>query len=400
MENQGQYKYFAFISYRGADVEIAKKLQKKFNSFKLPSTYTNPFDENNHRMQPVCRDRDNFVGGEVSAQIRDAIDHSMYVVMVCTPNMTRSDDKTNYVNDEVQHLINTGRLNCLIPLVYDGTAYSPEDYKKATRTIENPFNDDCLPYILRKWMAAHCEHNFTLNIFNIEEQGERDEEKMFLRCVATILAEEFSNLWDRFKIEQKRRKWLIAISCLSAICLFILAVLAAISFTQPVDVVVKLHEASVHNENLPPMKDAVVTIFVDDYRNVDTVTRIEDYAVLNKVPYAYLGRDVRFTFSCKNWIPLDTVVNLTKELTINIVRNSQCYGDIQFRLWNVDEGCTYPFANVSINGQDVKADSVGRVKYFMPLDMQDTVYNIKADIPLEDDRLYMPVTNSTTIIVK
>lgn len=58
-------------------------------------------------------------------------------------------------------------------------------------------------------MWQHNDHDFTLNIFNIEEQGERDEDKMFLRCVATILAEEFTKLWDRFKIEQRRRKGLL-----------------------------------------------------------------------------------------------------------------------------------------------------------------------------------------------
>ena len=37
--NPSKHKYFAFISYRGADVELAKKLQKKFNTYKLSSNY-------------------------------------------------------------------------------------------------------------------------------------------------------------------------------------------------------------------------------------------------------------------------------------------------------------------------------------------------------------------------
>lgn len=154
MDNEQQYRYFAFISYRGADVEIAKKLQKRFNNFKLPSTYVNPFDADNQRMQPVCRDRDNFVGGDVSAQINDAIDHSMYVVMVCTPNMTKHGDQENYVNDEIRHLIETNRIERLIPLVFDGRAYTPDDYRNAARDIREPFSDECLPFALRVDVAT------------------------------------------------------------------------------------------------------------------------------------------------------------------------------------------------------------------------------------------------------
>lgn len=400
MENPDQYKYFAFISYRGADVEVAKKLQRKFNNFKLPSTYINPFDHSNHRMQPVCRDRDYFVGGEVSAQIKDAIDHSMYVVMVCTPNMTQTDDHSNYVNDEIRHLIDTGRLDRLIPLVFDGKAYSPEDYEKANRSISDPFPDECLPYALREWMSEHNKHDFTLNIFGIEEQGERDEEKMFLRCVATILAEEFSKLWDRFTIERKKRRKMLVLSVICIVCAFAVAVFAAIVLTQPKDITISLNEYSVRNENLPDLKEAVVTIALDDYMNSDTVARLSDVAVLDNVPYGYLGKDARLTFSCRNWMPLDTVVHLRQEMIIDISRDPSAYGDINFRLWNEVKGITYPHARVSINGHEVTADYDGRVKFFMPLEEQDTSYVIGADMPLEDMKLHMPITESTVIIVK
>ena len=400
MERQNQYKYFAFISYRGADVEIAKKLQKKFNNFKLPSSYINPFDETNHRMQPVCRDRDNFVGGELSAQIKDAIDHSMYVVMVCTPNMTRNEDQTNYVNDEIQHLIDTGRLNRLIPLVFGGTIYSTEDYVKAGRGIDEPFPDECLPYALRTWMADHASHDFALNIFNIEEQGERDEEKMFLRCVATILAEEFTKLWDRFKVERKKREKMLLASAFAAICVVAAVVFGAVSLTQPVDVRLKMKELSTHNDRLPDLKDAIIRLSVDDYMNTDTIAGLNDWAILDKVPYSYLGEDVHITFRCRNWFPLDTVVRLTKELEIGITRDPDAYGDIQFRLWDEDAGNGCPNVNVSINGHEVISDGEGRVRYNMPLSEQDIVYSIESEIPLEDKILYMPVTESTVIIVK
>lgn len=399
MERPEQFKYFAFISYRGADVEIARKLQRKFNNYKLPSTYTNPFDSKNHRMQPVCRDRDHFVGGDILPQIKDAIDHSMYVVMVCTPNMTKYDDQTHYVNDEIQHLIDTNRLEHLIPLVFDGKVYSPDEYIKANRSYADPFPDECLPYALRKWMATHNSHDFTLNIFNLEEQGERDEEKMFLRCVATILSEEFSKLWDRFKLDQKKRKRRIILSVASMLCLCVSVIFVSVAITQPKNIEVKLRESSIHNDNLPDLKNAVITIAADDYMNADTVARIEDLAILDNVPFRFLGKDVRLTFNCRHWMPLDTIVQLKKELTIDILRDPSDYGNINFRLWNAIKGITYPYAHVSINGHEVTADAEGRVSFFMPLAEQDTCYIINTHLPLEDNMLYMPTTKDTGIIV-
>lgn len=399
--NPSNYKYFAFISYRGADVELAKKLQKKFNNYKLPSTYTNPFDKSNHRMQPVCRDRDNFVGGEVSAQICEAIDRSLYVVMICTPHMTQSDDQTNYVNDEVQHLIDTGRLDRLIPLVFDGKAYTPDDYKKANRPIENPFQNECLPFALRKWMAEHNNHNFTLNIFSIEEQGERDEEKMFLRCVATILAEEFNKLWNRFTNEQKKRKKTIAFSIATGACFFVAAIFATIAMTRSVDIKVKLNEISVHNDNLPKLNDAIVRLSKDDYVNADTIAYIDQIGILKKVPHEYLGKEVRLTVDCKDWLPLDTVMNLTKELSINIARDPHPYGDIQFLIWDPIQEKAHAGVKASIKGIEGISDSNGRIYLTIPLSKQDTQYFVNCEMPLLNNILHgLPTTPSTALNIK
>lgn len=400
MDNEQQYRYFAFISYRGTDVEIAKKLQKRFNNFKLPSTYVNPFDADNQRMQPVCRDRDNFVGGDVSAQINDAIDHSMYVVMVCTPNMTKHGDQENYVNDEIRHLIETNRIERLIPLVFDGRAYTPNDYRNAARDIREPFPDECLPFALREWMWQHNDHDFTLNIFNIEEQGERDEDKMFLRCVATILAEEFTKLWDRFKIEQRRRKRTIAISAVTAICLFVAAIIATISITQPIDVRVSVNEVSVHNDNLPPLKDAIVSITIDNETKKDTIESLDAEALFANIPRKAIGKQARLQVACDNWLSIDTTLMLTERVSLGIARDPHPFGDIYFRLWHPSREQTFPGVKVKINGHETTADSEGVITYAMPLCEQCTTYLVSAPFPLADSTLTMPTTESTVVPVE
>lgn len=394
------YKYFAFISYRGADVEIAKKLQKKFSDFKLPSTYKNPFDSNNKRMQPVCRDRDNFVGGKVSDQIKDAIDHSMFVVMICTPNMTKTYDIENYVNDEVEHLIYTNRINRLIPLVYDGRAYSAKSYIRNNRSIEDPFENESLPYALRKWMYAHTDHEYTLNIFNIEEQGERDEDKMFLRCVATILAQEFNTLWDRFKIEQKKRKQRVISAIILSVLVFFITVSSAIAFTQPVDISVGLNEISIKNDSLPPLKNAIISLNIDDYFNCDTIRTIDDYAKLKIVPFNYLHKIVRIKVQCENWIPIDTLVMLNKSLKLNISRDPEVYGNIVFKICDNIEYRGIPNIKVSVEGIEGITDSEGLIRLKIPLEKQKTKYPVNCEIPLRNNILdsYRTTTSNALII--
>lgn len=396
-----KYKYFAFISYRGSDYRIAKKLEKKFLNYKLPSDYSNPFDENDCTMKQVFRDRNNLPAGQLLPHLKKAIDNSMFVVLVCTPNMTKTADKNNYVIDEINHLIAKKRIKtCLIPLVYDGKIYAPNEYEIKERDIENPFDDEAAPYALRKWMKENNDHESTINILYKEEQGEVNEEKMFLKCVATIINRDFETLWNKYEEEKKieKRKKIKIVSML--ILSIILLVAGIINYMKPLDVKIRLNEVSIHNNNLPKLKDAIVSIAVDDYYDIDTIIHIDDYAILNKVPRSYVGNDVRLLFKCKDWNSLDTIVRLTKDMSINIARNPFTYGEIQFCLWNADKEKKYPNESLSINGHKVTSDDEGRILYYMPLEEQDTVYKIESNMQLYESDLHMPTTQSTTILVK
>lgn len=329
-------------------------------------------------MQPVCRDRDVFVGGDVTAQIHDAIDHSMYVVMVCTPNMTQSDDQTNYVNDEVSHLIETGRLNRLIPLVFDGRAYSPYDYKKNNRDIKDPFGDENLPYALREWMYKHDTHDFTLNIFNIEEQGERDEEKMFLRCVATILAEEFNKLWDRFKEEQKKRRMNIAISVVSIIIVFILAIRFTYLYEfyqeQPFESKISLKERTEY-PNLPSPKEIEISICLDEIWRRDTISQMGESAIFKGVLAKYKKEPIKLQVRNVCFLPLDTTITLRDHLLIPLHRDSAYYGEIFVLL--LDNHIPINNQLVSVNGTNHITDADGILKCHIPIEQQSESYLIE-----------------------
>ena len=96
----------------------------------------------------------------------------------------------------------------------------------------------------------------------------------------------------------------------------------------------------------------------------------------------------------------DTTIVLGKDLTLNIARDPHPFGDIRFRLWDVNIETAFPNTSVTINGHNATADAEGIITYTMPLAEQDTAYKIETPIQLESDTLYMPTTESTIITIK
>ena len=55
---------------------------------------------------------------------------------------------------------------------------------------------------------------------------------------------------------------------------------------------------------------------------------------------------------------------------------------------------------MEIAGQKVRSDENGQVQLYVPLQQQNTCYNIISDIPLENDILYMPCGNDVVVLIK
>lgn len=98
------------------------------------------------------------------------------------------------------------------------------------------------------------------------------------------------------------------------------------------DVNLKLNEASMHNENLPPLKDAIVTMSLDNETKFDTLRSLGDNLVFNNTSHRYLNQKVRFSVSCPNFIDTDISIILTPNVTLNIRRNDSVFGKINFHI--------------------------------------------------------------------
>ena len=81
-------------------------------------------------------------------------------------------------------------------------------------------------------------------------------------------------------------------------------------------------------------------------------------------------------------------------------RNPHPYGDVVFRLWSIDKEQGVANTQVTLAGQTATSDAEGYVKMFISLDSQSDRYKVECSLPLEDDMLSMPTTESTVLIVK
>lgn len=80
-----QKQNFAFISYNHKDVKHAKWLQNKLESYKLPTEIHNEFDDSRF-IRPVFRDQTDLNTGVLSNVLRDQLEASRYLIVICSPN--------------------------------------------------------------------------------------------------------------------------------------------------------------------------------------------------------------------------------------------------------------------------------------------------------------------------
>ncbi len=403
-----QYTYYAFISYRGADVKWAKWFVKKADNYLLPTITSEDVKAGNRApsrlkdddkyLYPVFRDRDNLKSGKLLDQILAAIDVSRKIVVLCTPEVAKSG---SWMDDELRHIIDEKRVDDIIPLVVEGRVYSIEEYETAGRSIDDPFPDDCNPYVLRNYMKDHREHADAINYIEIEEQGIRNTERAFIKCVASIIDMPFEDLWDRFGKEQKRKSRLRRLYVAIAVIAACLVGLATWLYTLPVNVTIGLNEASVHNDKLPPLQNAEIIMTVDDVTVKDTIVSIDDYALFEKRPHSDIGKEAHIVFRCENWLTTDTTLVLSPNMTINILRDPRPYGEIQFLIWDVDQEKFFSGVSASINGIEGISDDEGRVHLTIPLHKQDTLYKVNCGMELRDNVLRnFPTQPNTALPVK
>ena len=357
------YKYFAFISYNSKDTEWGKKVQKKLEGYKMPATLCSEHGWERKPIKPVFFAPTDIQPGELSEELQERLRASRNLIVICSPNSAQSE----WVGKEIEYFHQLGRTKQIHFFIVEGTPHSGNPDTECFNPVVDKLG---LPEILGA---------------NIHEKIYRwpwmNKERAYVQLVSKLLGVEFDTIWQRHKRQliKKAIAWVVGI----------LIVLAALFYVwhinQPVDVEIRLNEASVHNEQLPPLKDAIVTMTLENETKTDTIPSLDEAGLFTNIPHRFMNKEVRIQVVCQDFLPLDTTIQLSTAVTLNLYRDVKIYGDIHFILFDEsrdNEPC--PNTEVIVDGHRVLSDAEGIVSI---------------SIPLAEQKVFYPISSSSVIII-
>lgn len=374
-----QFRYFAFISYNSKDTEWGKRVQKKLEHYRMPATLCKERGWERKPINPVFFAPTDIQPDGLTEELQERLKASRNLIVVCSPNSAKSE----WVGKEIEFFHQLGRTKQIHFFIVDGVPHSGDPDTECFNPIVDTLG---LPEILGA---------------NIHEKIYRwpwlNKERAYVQLVSKLLGVEFDAIWQRHKRQLIRNiiVWTIG-------ALIVLATLLGVWIAnQPVDVEVRLNEASVHNDNLPALENAVVTMTLDNETKVDTVRSLDSGIIFKNIPHRFINDKVRVRVECQNYLTTDTVVVLSDHVSIGISRNPDVFGNVHFKLWNPDTEQTSPNTEVNVDGHSVKSDANGYVMLSIPLSEQKTVYPISSTTTtLVDDTVVLPCGPDDVIAFK
>lgn len=373
-----QFKYFAFISYSSHDTKWGKRLHKKLESYSIPSTLCKKHGWKRKPLNPIFFAPYEIQPGTLSEELKDRLRESRHLIVICSPYSAQS----YWVGLEIEFFHQLGRTKDIHFFIIDGV---PNSGDKTTECFNNKIKELGIPEILGA---------------NIREKVYRwswlNRERAYVQIVTKLLGVEFDSIWQRHKrmLWQKIILWIIGLT----------AVLAALTGTwltnRPVDVKVSLNEVSVHNNNLPPLHNAVITLMLDNERKTDTLHTMDNTTTFTNIPANMLGKKVRVLFVCEDWCTTDTTLELSKNIALNISRDINAFGHVRFTLYNSQ---VTPIAGKTINISGVKATSnaQGVVDAVIPFEKQNIIYNLaSSEVSLADTIIDAKCGDSDAVFTK
>ena len=375
---QDQFKYFAFISYNSKDTVWGKKLQKKLEHYRMPATLCSEHNWQRTPIKPVFFAPTDIQPGGLSEELQERLKASQNLIVICSPNSAKS----QWVGREIEFFHNLGRTKNIHFFIVDGIPHSGDPETECFNPVVNQLG---MPEILG---ANIHEKNYKWSWLN--------KERAYVQLVSLLLGVEFDAIWQRHKRQLIRKAVAWTVGIIAVLCALIFVWRA----NQPVDVNLKLNESSVHNENLPPLKDAVVTMTLDNEIKIDTLESLDGNLVFNNIPHRYLNQKVRFSVSCPNFIDTDTSLLLTPDVTLNIARNDSVFGKVNFRIYIPNTEMYVGNTTISLAGQETVSDPNGRVSLFVPLEKQQHYYIITGPLQFENDTVYMPSGKDDVVLTQ
>lgn len=373
-----EYKYFAFISYSSCDYKWGKRIQEKLEHYRMPTTLCSKHGWERKPMKPVFFAPTDIQPGYLTEELKERLKASRNLIVVCSPHSAQSE----WVGKEITYFHQLGRTQRIQFFIVDGVPHSG-----------NPESECFNPIIKTLGLPEILGANIHERIYRLPWLN---QERAYVQLITKLLGVEFDSIW------QRHRRMLIrqVVTWIFGVIAILISLIVVWHYNQPVDIQLSLQEQSIKNLNLPPLHDAIVTLTLDKETKIDTISSLSDKGSFLYIPHRYVGKDVRITISCPDYLPVDTTITLMENIEVNIYRNPAVYGNIQFRLWNINKESYVGNMTIRIDDMVAVSDAKGVVKMTVPLAKQKKEYRLISIVPLEDSILYMPYGKDCVIRTK
>lgn len=373
------FKYFAFISYSSKDTAWGKKLQRKLEHYRMPATLCSEHGWERTPIKPVFFAPTDIQPGGLTEEIQERLQASHHLIVICSPNSAQS----KWVGREIAYFHSLGRTKNIYFFIVKG---SPHGSNKETQCFNPVIKELGLPEIL----GANIHEN-------VYRWPWLNKERAYVQLISKLLGVEFDAIWQRHRRLVVRKAVLWTIGAVATIA----AMFGIWKANQNFDAEIRLNEASVHNIYLQPLKDAIITLRIDNDTKPlqDTIHSLDTCIVFSNIPHRYLNKEVVFSVSCPTCKDTIVTIALSPNMTLSIYRDEHYYGDVSFLVKDY-AGNRLKGVSVNIDGIEAISDSNGRVSLFVPLEHQKEEYTVTCAFPLENDKVTMPHGETDMVVVK
>ena len=196
--NDGEFKYWAFISYSHADAKWGDWLHAALETYRVPTRlvrHAKPEGAVPRRVFPVFRDREELASSSTLGEnLTGALRQSRALVVICSPRAAAS----RWVNEEIKLYKSMGREDRVFCLIVDGEPNAPAD----SGLLE------CFPKaaLLRVDQAGELSSEPAEPIAADAREGKDGKRNALLKLIAGIVGVPYDELRQRERQRQIRQR--------------------------------------------------------------------------------------------------------------------------------------------------------------------------------------------------
>ena len=268
-------EYVAFISYR--HTELDKKVAKKVHT--MVERYVIPKELRKNgvkKLGKVFRDEEELpVSSNLTESIQTALDHSKFLIVICTPNLLKS----VWCEREIAYFIEKHGRDHVVGILVDGT---PEESfpKLLTQTLEVDADGN---------EAIKEVEPLTANLTDVNHRYKESRlRKEAVRLYAALLGCPFDSLWQREKRQKMR----------NLVALMALVMVIALSFSASIymknrEIKARTVQIEEQNVQIQTQNEEIKTQYVEIQDKNSDLKRSEAEALIRSGELLYEKGDIR-----------------------------------------------------------------------------------------------------------